>query len=195
MEVHQMSDEGEIIIATFSQARRFCEQVGLMIQTTDSVMDKLGWDSCSSQAVSHSSAVNKADEWLPYFACRYFENKERPGLLPFLGVLFDYDDDDAKVQMIPEPLVTAGWYDYGRDGKREAYIYWHAVIHVYIPGWKADGSWAEGKPTEVIPKAIGKFSSLRCRSFARPVLSLKNTEDLTRLVIDPLIADIGARTD
>jgi hypothetical protein len=107
-------------------------------------------------------------------------------------VLFDYDDEDSKVQMIPEPLVTAGWYDYGKDGKREAYILWHAVTHVYIPGWKADGSWVEIKPNEVFQKTFGKLSSLRCRSFALPVLSLKNTEDLTRLVIDPLLEDIGA---
>lgn len=190
-----MSDQGEIIIATFQQARRFCEQVALLIQTTNSVMDEHGWVSSVGSAVTHTSSTKSADEWLPYFAYCYFESNERPGLLPFLGVLFDYDDEDPKVQMIPEPLVTAGWYDYGKDGKREAYILWHAVIYVYIPGWKADGSWAEAKPNEVFPKKFGKLSSLRCRSFALPVLSLKNTEDLTRLVINPLLADIGAGTD
>ncbi len=190
-----MSDQGEIIIATFQQARRFCEQVAILIQTTNSVMEEHGWVSCVGSAVSHSSSTNSADEWLPYFAFCYFESKERPRFLPFLGVLFDYIDDDAKVQPIQEPLVTAGWYDYGKDGKRETYFLWHAVIHVYIPGWKADGSWAEAKPNEVFPKNFGKLSSLRCRSFALPVLSLQNTEDLTRLVIDPLIADIGAGTD
>ncbi len=145
--------------------------------------------------MTHTSSTKNAYQWLPYFAFCYFESKERPRFLPFLGVLFNYDDDDAKVQPIQEPLVTAGWYDYGKDGKREAYILWHAVIHVYIPGWKADGSRAEAISNEVIPKYLGKPSSLRCRSFALPVLSLKNTEDLTRLVIDPLLADIGAGTN
>lgn len=190
-----MNDSGKNVIVTFQQARRFCEEIARLLQTADAAMEERGWSSLGSQAVTGSSAVNKADEWLPYFAFRYYEDADRPGMMPFVGAIFDYYDDDAKIKLMETPLLSAGWYDYGADGKREGYILWHAVIHVYVSKWTVDGTLSESDPKTLFPKSWNKRTAARCRSFALPLLSLQNSEDLIKRVIDPLAKDIDENSN
>ena len=186
-----ISNDGENVITTLQQTRRFLGEVAKLLQTADAAMEDRSWSTLGSQAVTTSSTVNNADEWLPQFAFRYYENEEQRHLLPFIGVLFDYYDEEIKLKRLQEPLLTAGWYDYGPGGEREDYILWNAVIHVYVAGWKADGKWHQSDPRKIFPKSWSPTrTAVRCQSLALPLMSFASAEDLTQRVVEPLLEDI-----
>jgi hypothetical protein len=185
-----MSNDGENVIATLQQTRRFLGEVAKLLQTADAPMENASWTTDGNQAVTTSSAVYKAYEWLPEFAFRYYQNQEQKHLLPFIAVLFDYEDEDIKLKRLREPLLTAGWYDYGTGATFEDYSFWDAVIHVYIREWEANGKWHQSDPRTIFPKGWDTRTAVRCRSFALPLMSFASAEDLAQRVVNPLLEDI-----
>ena len=106
-----VSNDGENVIATLQQTRRFLGEVAKLLQTADAAMENGSWSTCENKAIISTCSINTADEWLPEFAFRYYENEEQKHLLPFIAALFDYEDEEIKLR---EPLLTAGWYEIGR---------------------------------------------------------------------------------
>jgi hypothetical protein len=185
------SKDGENIIATLSQARKFLGEVAKLLRTADAAMEDASWSAKVNQAVTVSKSLNDADEWLPYFAFRFYENEDQKHLLPFIAVLFDYYDEDMKVKMLEEPLLTAGWHDYSTGGKIEDHSFYCAVIHVYIREWEADGKGHPSNPRTIFSKWSNmRTAAERCRSFALPLMSFASADDLTQRVVDPLLEDI-----
>ena len=185
-----MSNDGENVVATLQQTRRFFGEVAKLLQTADAAMENGSWNTDGSQAVTVSTPVHKAYEWLPEFAFRYYLNEEQKHLLPFIAVLLDYEDEEIKLRRLREPLLTAGWYDYGAGGKFEDYSFYDAVIHVYIREWEADGKWHQSDPRTIFPKSWTRPIAMRCRSLALPLMSFASAEDLTQRVVEPLLEDI-----
>jgi hypothetical protein len=185
-----MSNDGENVIATLQQTRRFLGEVAKLLQTADAAMENGSWSTYDSKAVRPSTTINTADEWLPEFAFRYYQNEDQKHLLPFIAVLFDYEDEEIKLKRLREPLLTAGWYDYGTGGTFEDYSFWDAVIHVYVREWEADGKWHQSDPRTIFPKSWGIRTAVRCRSLALPLMSFASAEDLTQRVVKPLLEDI-----
>jgi hypothetical protein len=185
-----MSNDGKNVITTLQQTRRFLGEVAKLLQTADAAMEDRSWGTDGSQAVTVSSTVNKAEDWLPEFAFRYYLNEEQEHLLPYIAVLFDYEDEEIKLKSLQEPLLTAGWYDYGTGGTFDDYSFYYAVIHVYIREWEADGKWHQSDPRTIFPKSWPRGTAVRCRSLALPLMSFASAEDLTRRVVEPLLEDI-----
>ena len=182
-----MSNDGENVITTLQQTRRFLGEVAKLLQTADAAMEDRSWSTLANQAVTTSSTVNNADEWLPQFAFRFYENEEQKHLLPFIAVLFDYEDEEIKLKRLREPLLTAGWYDYGTGGTFDDYPWHYAVVHVYNREWEADGKWRESDPRTIFPKSWTRPIAVRCRSLALPLMSFTTAEDLTQKVVEPLL--------
>ena len=182
-----MSNDGENVIATLQQTRRFFGEVAKLLQTADAAMENGSWSTCENKAIISTCSINTADEWLPEFAFRYYENEEQKHLLPFIAALFDYEDEEIKLR---EPLLTAGWYDYGTGGEYDDYPWHSAVIHVYNREWKADGKWREPDPRTSFPKGWARPTAVRCRSLALPLMSFASAQGLTQRVVEPLLEDI-----
>jgi hypothetical protein len=185
-----ISNDGENVITTLQQTRRFLGEVAKLLQTADAAMENGSWSTCESKAVRPSTTINTADEWLPEFAFRYYENEEQKHLLPFIAVLFDYEDEEIKLKRLQEPLLTAGWYDYGAGGEVDDCPWHYAVVHVYNREWEADGKWRQSDPRTIFPKSWPRGTAVRCRSLALPLMSFASAEDLTQRVVKPLLEDI-----
>jgi len=184
-----MSNDGENVIATLQQTRRFFGEVAKLLQTADAAMANGSWSTCDSKAITPSTTINAADEWLPELAFRYYENEDQKHLLPFIAVLFDYEDEEIKLKRLREPLLSAGWYNYGAGEEVDDYWYYDATIHVYIRERDAEGKWQKSDRT-IFPKSWGIRTAVGCRSMALPLLSFESAEDLTQRVVKPLLEDI-----
>lgn len=189
------SKDGENVIATLSQTRKFLAEVAKLLKTADAAMEARSWSTKGGQAVKVSKGLNEAYDWLPYFAFRFYENEDQKYLLPFIAVLFDYCDEAIKLPTLREPLLTAGWYDYSTGGKIEEYGGYCAVIHVYIDKWKTDGKRLPSNPTMAFPTKSWDRNwvstlAVKCWSSALPLMSFACADDLTQRVVDPLLEDI-----
>jgi len=187
------SKDGENIIATLSQTRRFLGEVAKLLQTGDASMRDGSWSTKANQAVTVSKGLDEADSWIPCLAFRFYENEDHKHLLPFIAVLFDYDDEEIKLKTLQEPLLTAGWHDYSSGGKLQDYSFYCAAVHVYIQQWEANGKWKNSDPRTTFPESwtnTRTAAAPKCRSFALPLMSFASAEGLIQRVVDPLLKDI-----
>lgn len=119
---------------------------------------------------------------------RLYDHDQRKNLLGFVSVLID---DEAGKGRITEPLVSAGWCDYGA-GKRakEGFLAGWADCHVeHKPTHRADdGTVIIREDKEWLEPE--RYGVVRYGSLALPLTSITNAEALRDRIIKPLLAGI-----
>lgn len=186
-----MSTEGEIILKAVKQIRQLCEQISQLLSSADGQITKTGWNNESNYAIAEISySILNPEKWIPIMAFRYYKHKEHPNLLAFVSILLD--DEWYREYSIKEPLVTAGFFDYGKSEAGENWDYPYLRCYGYLSkkhDLKADGTSFHFK-REMIPPAIqGRFEKLfeSGEVFAVPLSWIKNPEDVESQITSKLL--------
>jgi hypothetical protein len=189
-----MNEEGKNIKKMIQQMTAFCEQVSLLLATSDDLIKKEGWDKYSNTVTSSiSQHVQSPKYWIPNFLFRFYTNKNTPNILLFVSVLLD-DDVDGEYSGLEGPLITAGIFNYRHDNKvLDNFDYYYAKWYGYYgdlrglkvitsePDWKMKLEKGEDYP----------FESFMC--FALPLIEITNAKDINEKIIKPLLTAISAR--
>lgn len=182
-----MSNDGENILKLVKQMRRLCEQVAMLLRTADEQMSKADWNIESSTTLSEMSyTILNPTQWIPINAFRFYRHKDYPNRLAYVSVLLD--DHGDRAYTIKEPLVTAGFLDYGQ-GKISDDEYWYARYYGHLSkdhNLKSDGQPFRFDRTMLPPDLQGKFESGRV--FAVPLVSISNADDVQSHITSKLLS-------
>jgi hypothetical protein len=186
-----MSTDGENILKVIKQTRSICEQISLLLRTIDEQMKKAGWNSEGNTAIVESSlSILQPLQWMPSDVFRFYRNENCPNRLAYVSVLLD--DDKWKEYTIKEPLITAGFFDYGQTkvGQQgDNWLYWYARYYGYLA--KEKGLNPDGHPFHFDPRTArtgddwGKFESAEV--FALPLTTITSSHDAKSKITDKLL--------
>lgn len=176
------------------QVTKFCEQSSLLLRTIDDQMSKEGWEACSNTVtVGGSNSVLCPECWFPNILFRFYEHNDHKQLLVFVSILLN-DDVDGEYKLV-EPVVTAGYFDYGAGkevGKNWEYFYakWYGynmkhgneeTIFKSEKNWKEE--WLKKFPKDDVESY--PFESWKC--FGLPLISITNARDVESKIVNPLL--------
>src|SRR5207245_6025333 len=117
--------------------------------TADILMADEGWKTTGSTCISVSYTLLYPRFWLPRDFFRFYKNN--PGhSLTFVSVLLDDAENESHVE---EPLLTAGWFNYGSGreiGNQWQYSY--ARWHLKMPGRIDEGKLLSADSKDWWPK-------------------------------------------
>lgn len=183
-----MSDDGANIVFMMAQLKRLFEQTAALLRTADAYMKDNGWAVRGNQCVSVSTVPDRAPYWFPETAFRLYTNQQRLNLLPFVEVLFD---DRKNRGRIKEPLVSAGWHDFGK-GKQvpEKPALWSVTKwHRRMPARVDDGTFVSVDPRQLKQNYPMELTT----TMAVPLVEITSVSDLKQRILDPLLLKLGDR--
>ncbi|MDE2039669.1 MAG: hypothetical protein KGO96_05700 [Elusimicrobia bacterium] len=181
-----MTDTGKHIVAGVSQFRKLYSEIGRLLEQADNFMGPQGWKPRTNTCYSSSASVEKPEKWLPVVLCRLYYNPQQKGLFSFVSVILDDPDQEAQVL---EPLVSAGWCDYGKKNATDhGFVSGWASCHVILPAPTYDGAMIVTDDKEWLEPE--KYDIIRYGSLALPLTSMTSIETLKTKVIDPLLAEL-----
>jgi hypothetical protein len=185
-----MNKDGKKILEAVRQMKKIFGDISLLLREVDSIMEREEWLSKTGSTIWSygSQSIYNPDRWMPNELFRFYWNKEYPYYLVFVSILLD-NDIEEDYYTIEEPLITAGFFDYGgkKIDKNEWKKYWYARWYGYIDKEKRKN---DGKPILVNPKKDWgedwhPFKSSYC--FGLPLTSIKNYSDVENKIVKPLI--------
>lgn len=181
-----MSADGTNILKAVKQLRAILVDTGLLLKTIDGKMEKAGWPLLTPYVTEFSYSVNNPEKWFPSELFRFYKSEKSKSILPFVSVILD--DDREGEYTISEPLVTAGYFDYGKNEVGNNWHYWYAKWHRYQENPQNDGQiirlepsmrwkedWEENYP----------FEASAC--FGWPLTSITNEKDVETKIVFPLL--------
>jgi len=179
-----MNDTGKNIVAAVNDFQALFDQIGILLQTADAQMEKREWLSRSNQCVSVSTSVENPDRWFPKFMYRVYYHKRIKSIVGFVSILLNDVFEDALLP-VTEPLLSAGWYDYGKGNKasKGQYQGW-TVCHVDHVNRRDDGTVMQNTDKKWLD--YDKWGIESFNSLALPLVSIQSAEDLIKRVIVPI---------
>jgi hypothetical protein len=182
-----MRGTGENIVTAIGRFRRLYEQIGLLLETSDDLMQKTGWQlGRGSTCVGGSNSLRNPTQWLPSYVFREYCGKNK-SLVCFVTVILCDPFGDAD-EAVTTPLLSAGCYDYGRSGRPKNLDYEWTFCHVYFQPRRDDGSFMTTTDREWLE--ADRWNVIRFSSMAVPLIEIGGAEDLDKKVIQPLLAYI-----
>ncbi len=179
-----MNDDGKNISGMVAQMRKLCAQIALLLRTANDMMKEKGWECVSNATADASYSLSKPRWWIPQYFCQYWTNKDNSGKLSFVSIILDNRDNESSIQ-IKEPLLMAGWFDYGPGSEVGDWKSEYCTYHVYMPGRKDDGTPLFADPKKAWPEE--KYPFIRISTFGVPLITVTDTESLKSRIIDPLL--------
>jgi hypothetical protein len=190
MEDIKMSEDGKNILKLVKQIRNLCENTSLLLRTVDVKMEKQGWESYNNSAISNNSAsVQNPKQWFSDILFRFYTNNGLENIMLFVSIILD--DDFFGDYKITEPLITAGFFDFGRDNKvgdrSDNWDYYYARLYCYLKNRKDQGEIHESAPgwQEELDKKYWQAESYKC--FGLPLTSITNAQDIESRIVEPLL--------
>lgn len=179
-----MSDDGLELYGVIKQVRSFFEEIARLLSTADSHMTEVGWKSLTGNSATAelSYSLNTPRQWMPHYLGRFYQHPDRPDLLPFVSILIGvlYDNED----LLKEPLISAGFFDFGNGKKVAEWGIRYSNWHLYIPNRQDDGTVCTVDPRIAWPEE--KCVAQQLSSFALPLLSISDSNSLREKVTGPL---------
>lgn len=94
------------IIAAVRSVRRLTRDVAKLLTTAREFLEDAGWKSRTTQAISVSTSLNNAENWIPQDAFWFSFNERFPNHLLVVSVVFDSVENPNN---LASPLVMAGY--------------------------------------------------------------------------------------
>lgn len=183
-----MTADGTGITKLMEELKKVYTATARLLATADTYMKEVGWALRTNQCVSVTTVPSEAAYWFPCYAFRVYKHKACPQILAFVSVIFD---DREGGNSVPQPLLSAGWLDYGHGTEvtaemaTEEMAYDYVDWHRYVEGHTDDGrllsvDWRK-RPE------FGKFKVQQSATLAVPLVGVRNPDDLKKQVITPLL--------
>lgn len=181
-----MNDTGKNVVAAVAQLRKLNREIGRLLEHADEQMAGQGWEARGNQCVSGSRSLEAPQEWLPVVIFRLYYVAKQKNLLGFVSVIID--DHDAKGRIV-EPLISAGWCDYGTGKEANPGLLWRwADCHVEQTRRVDDGTVLIEEDKKWLEPE--RFDVVRYGSLALPLVAITTAEELKNRIIKPLLAGI-----
>jgi len=183
-----MSDDGEKILSGIKQLREFFVQCSLLLRTVDDQMKSEGWDVEGNKAIAYTStSLREPKQWFPDYLYRYYRHTKKNNLLLFVSILFDDDIDGEYRTSLVQPLITAGYLDYGseRTANDEDQHKWTAAMYGYEGDLSTAGSISSREIKEEDQNQDYECESFGCFGF--PLVEVHNPDDILGKVVRRLI--------
>jgi hypothetical protein len=190
-----MTDAGGNVLLAVRQIRDLFEEISRLISTANSLMEEQGWNSAIdySKAISVSNALAQPRSWLPYEIFGLYRSPDLPHIFAFITVILDHRREQER---LAEPLLSAGWFDYGEGNKaRTNPPYSFAGWHLEVPDRKNDGT-KVATNLQTAPRRIrGQMEKHRIdtvTTFALPLVAIGDSNALKEKVIGPLLSSFDS---
>ncbi len=195
-----MNQESSKILNLMSEVRGFFEQIAILLKTYDQIVDESGWSANDSTVTGGNSAsINNPKSWAPEFLCRFYLNNKYSHILLYTCVIIDNRDNNesypADNKKDFEPIITSGYYDYGKKNTAKDWNVWRSRWHIYSEDPNYDGTIYTFDPNTNYDFTEKESNFKKLRSLALPLVDIQNSNDLKIKVINPLLSDLAKQTD
>ncbi len=183
--------DGEQILKGLREARKFFEQVSLLIQTADDLLAAEGWEVLSSwQCTELLGHVSRPKEWMPTNVYRYYvvdeDSELNKDLALLLGVLLEPEKAWAGFK---EPWITWGLLQFSSEKNAREFKDW-AWVDVHSESeYPPDGHPYQYKRTSE-DRGEEQAELVFYSTMALPLVQIQSAEDLKEKVIKPLLDEI-----
>ncbi len=183
---------GKEILAGLSEARRFLDQVALLIQTGEDLLLEAGWEGMNGNKCSDLSAhLYRPRKWMPSDVHRFYtagaDNEDNRNVILFVSVLLDNERDWGGFQ---EPWVSCGLYKFETEEEAKAFKDWKWAKAALEDKHDPDGTFHDGT---IDPEKREEYSGLVYEAMmALPLLEIGSAEDLKEKIIDPLLKKLDS---
>lgn len=180
------NDTGRNVVATVDQLSKLYREVGRLLEHADEQMAAQGWEVRGNQCVSGSRSLDAPQQWLPVVIFRLYYTEQQKSLMGFISVIIG--DREAK-KRITEPLISAGWCDYGKGKEADPGLVWGwSDCHIDQTHRIDDGTVIVREDKDWLEPE--RWGVVRYGSLGLPLVSITTAEDLRSRIVTPLIAGI-----
>jgi hypothetical protein len=173
------------MLAAIRDMKRLFADLSLLLRSADEPFKKYGWLPVQKNAnvatTDNSAAVYAPERWMPYYAFRYFESKDRPHAFAYVSVLLDDLDNPDRLS---EPLGSAGIVQHGEGG--HGWSYWYARAALFVPGVPQDG-----RRVEVDVKPFDREFVAKAEVLALPLVEVPDAQAVATKLLAPLFGSEG----
>ncbi len=185
-----MSEDGANIIQIFHGVERIYSQIALLLNTVDEIMGNEGWKGFK-KVVSYGSSLSLdyPERWFPHILLRFYKHEANPHLLAFVSILLTDDIEEYYEVEINEPLITAGYFDYGESNEvGNNWDYWYAKCFGYYGENPDANGIVYGTKTDWEDDWNDKFHFQSFKCFGLPLISITNATDVETKIVQRLIS-------
>lgn len=162
-------------------------QIALLLKTSDFQMQIKGWTSKNTYVFGGLSyTVANPQRWIPRSFSRLYKDRKSLHISAFISVVLGERRKNWNDQ---EPLLTAGWFDYGigqQMGNRFNYDWPH--WHLNMPQRNDEGRLTSADARTFWSKDKAPFS--RVSTLGVPLTSIVDAAGLEKKIIVPLLQGI-----
>lgn len=181
-----MCDEGQQILESTRNFRRYMENVGELLSTAEAMMTNHGYESCGNTACSGgSNSIDWPNYWVPQDAFRFLAHKNGRILIVISAILDDIDSPDS----LEQPLVSAAWFKYGKKvGNKWSYDLSRIILSVQE--YSLDGE-MNTIPTEITSEFSSSVEISSSQALAVPLVNIQSERDIEGQIISPLVESLS----
>jgi hypothetical protein len=196
VEIQAMSDiekSAKNVVEGFRVLRRFCRDVSLLLNESNKMMEEDGWTRISKRtpAIETSGGLDNPDCWLPDAFFCFYEQAKKEHLLPYISVhVDDLEAEDYDPDCIKEPIISAGWLDFGVGKKAVTEWcknYWICYSHLWMENRKDDGTPCTDDLWKISEVDSFPSGTVNVTAFAHPLEVVINSETLKEKIVQPLL--------
>jgi hypothetical protein len=178
----KMTDQGKAIQDCVSNLITLYRQLQTLLISADELVSADRWVPFNSNAASHGKTLDTPEKWLAQYVFRFYGRPE-PGydhiLLYLSAILFDSDDPSR----LKEPILTAGWAEFGIPADPDNFQWEDLKLHLDIPGAANDGVVMTHDTASMGKRRkFSKFGTLSVQ-----LVEIDTMDALRQLVIVPLL--------
>jgi hypothetical protein len=181
-------NDGSNIVEALRSLRKLCAEIASLLSSADNLMSHNGWTPMVGNVYGRLTyTLAEPKKWIQQDIFRLYRNPELKHLACFISVILD---DTEKPDSITEPLLTAGFFDYGigsEVGISEKHFDYSLVRwHLNMPD-RND----KGVLTQIEHEPSLKETFKRVGTIGIPLLSITDALGLQRTIITPLLKGLN----
>lgn len=170
------------IIAAVRSVRRLTRDVAKLLTTAREFLEDAGWKSRTTQAISVSTSLNNAENWIPQDAFWFSFNERFPNHLLVVSVVFDSVENPNN---LASPLVMAGYVRFAQPVRDNWSFRWSRLC-------EGAGSVADGQFRDIRTMPQMRAAEIEQAEIAvRPLTSMESSERLEALMLRPLLSRLA----
>jgi hypothetical protein len=189
MEVRGMSDFDQSVKQMMGQLTTLYSQCALLIKAADALFLGKKWTTKTNQCVSLGIVPDSSRSWFPHDVFRFYEGDEPSSahIMPFVSIILN---DREKPENLPQPMLTAGWFDYGSEHEvGKDYRFWYAHVWTWIEERRQDGGFVTVVQKEAWPTWKQAWETVTVT--AVPLRSVTTQDELNAKIVAPLFERMG----
>jgi len=177
-----MTDQGKVIQDCVSNLIGLYRELQTLLVSADELVSADKWLPFNRYAASHGKTLDSPERWLAQYVFRFYHRPEtKPDriMLYLSAILFD----SGNPTRIKEPILTAGWVEFGIRAHPDNFPWEDLALHLDIPGAANDGIVMTHDTASIGKRRkFSKFGTL-----AVPLVEIDTADALKQRVIAPLL--------